>query len=612
MSEGKKENFTSPTMVLAGPGAGKTYLLAKKIKLLLDKEVDKNTITVITFGVEASQHMRDELTNPDGDFRIENKGLPHISTMHSLGFEIVKEKPFDVKLRKTNLEVQENENVKKLMYRDAAYILGLTEPDGQQALKCKEYGDCNENLEDKKCRICHKYWDIMSKCNYIDFDDQILFACKILDNENNQTILEKYHNRAKYLLVDEYQDINMAQFRFIELLSRASRKGLLVVGDDAQSIYSFRGCSPEFILRFEKDFPGAVTPPLIQSHRCHKKTMDDAFKVLAKYYSRWQGIPKLIYLQKEGDEPAIWQLPSGKSEALMVARLARHYLNEKKEVLILAPKKEFFPFISRELRKHNIPHECPVSLLPEQVNKRLEVLKLFMKWISYPGNNFITRLAFEELINDGIAKVPGAKKDKTCKPETIEMRIKAETKIAELWESVDKGKDLYSAVLESESSDITIKAIQSALSNLINLYNNYQKQEVGEFLKQISLVTGKWTTPTEFSKDVIAIKELSDLQSPTGIGYVQMKTMRKAKGLKADIVIIVGLEDDIMPNPRGDEEEEARLLYVSITRAKERAYLFHAYKRLRNISYGDEFRDKPRSRFLDAIGRDSEYIKPKQ
>ena len=609
MSEDKKENFTSPTMVLAGPGAGKTYLLAKKIKLLLDKDVDKNTITVITFGVEASQHMRDELTNLDGDFRVENKDLPCISTMHSLGFEIVKEKPFDVKLRKTNLEVQGNEDVKKLMYRDAAYILGLTETDGQQALKCKQYGDCKENLKDKKCRICHKYWDIMSKCNYIDFDDQILFACKIL--ENNQTILEKYHNRAKYLLVDEYQDINAAQFRFIELLSRASRKGLLVVGDDAQSIYSFRGCSPEFILRFEKDFPGAVTPPLTQSRRCHEKTMDDAFKVLTKYYSWWQGIPKLIYLQKEGDEPAIWQLPSGVSEALMVARLARHFLNEKKEVLILAPKKEFFPLISKKLYEHNVPHECPVSLLPEQVNKRLQVLKLFMKWISNLRNSFITRLVFEELINDGIAKVPGAKKDKKCKPETIEMRIKAETKIAELWESVDKGKDLYSAVLESKSSNITIKTIQNALSNLINLYNNYQKQDEGEFLKQISLVTGKWTTPTEFAKDVIAIKELLDLQSPTGIGYVQMKTMRKAKGLQADIVIIVGLEDDIMPNPRGDEEEEARLLYVSITRAKERAYLFHAYKRLRNISYGPEFQDKPRSRFLDAIGRDSEYIKPK-
>jgi len=584
--------------------------LAKKIKLLLDKGIDKDTITVLTFGVEASRHMVNELINPDGDFKIKSTELPHISTMHSLGFEIVKEKPFDVKLKKTDLKVQENEDVKKLMYRDSAHILGLTETDGQQAIKCKQSGDCSEDFKNKKCKICRKYREIMSKCNYIDFDDQILFARKIL--ENNQTILEKYQSRAKYLLVDEYQDINAAQFRFIELLSRTSREGLLVVGDDAQSIYSFRGCSPEFILRYEKDFPGAVTPPLAHSRRCHEKTMEDAFKILDKYYREWRGKQKLIYHQKAGDEPAIWQLPSGISEALMVARLARHYLNEKKEVLILAPKKEFFPFISRELHKHNIPHECPVSLLPEQVSERLEVLKLFMNWISNPENNFITRLVFEELINDGIAKVPGAKKDRKCKPETIEMRIEAETKIAELWESVDKGKDLYFVLLESDSPDITIKTIQNALSNLINIYNNYQKHDAGEFLRQISLVTGKWIKPEEFAKDIIKMKETSDLKSPTGIGYVQMKTMRKAKGLQSDIVIIVGLEDDIMPNPRGDEEEEARLLYVSITRARERAYLLHAYKRLRNISFGQEFQDKPRSRFLDAIDRDSEYKTPRK
>ncbi len=600
----------SPTIVLAGPGAGKTYFLAKKIKLLLDKGVDKKTITVLTFGVEASQHMKDELTNPDGDFKIKNKDLPHISTMHSLGLEIVKEKPSDVKLLKTNLEVQENEDVKKLMYRDAAYILGMKDTDGIQALECKQYGDCKENIDDKKCRICHKYWEIMSKCNYIDFDDQILFACKIL--ENNQTILEEYQNRAKYLLVDEYQDINAAQFRFIELLSRAFREGLLVVGDDAQSIYSFRGCSPKFILRFGEDFPGTVKLPLLHSRRCHEKTMGDASKVLEKYYSGWRGIPKLIYHQKVGDEPAIWQLPSGVAEALMVARCARHYLKEKKDVLILAPKKEFFPIISKKLYAFNIPHECPISLLPERVNERLGVLKLIVNWASNPCNNFITRLVFEALINDGIAKVPGAKKDKKCKAETIEARINAETKIARLWELVDKGKDLYSVILESKSSNTMIKTIQDVLSNLINSFSNFQTQEAGEFIKQISFVTGKWTSPAEFSKDIIAIKELSDLKSPTGTGYVQMKTMRKAKGLQADIVIIVGLEDDIMPNPRGDEEEEARLLYVSITRAREKAFLFHAFRRLRNISYGQEFRNKTRSRFLNAIGRKSEYITPKQ
>ncbi|GAI42354.1 unnamed protein product, partial [marine sediment metagenome] len=220
-------NFASTTLVLAGPGAGKTYLLADRVKRLLDNGIDKGIITVLTFGKDANQHMINELTKPRG-FNIPFKELPHISTMHSLGFEIVREKPHDINLLKTDLRVQEDENVKRLMYRDASLILDYTEDDSKEALKCKQYGDCKENPEEKKCQICEQYWKIMSKCNYMDFDDQILFACRIL--EKNPPILKKYQFRAKHLLVDEYQDINTAQFRLIELLSRESRNGLFVVG----------------------------------------------------------------------------------------------------------------------------------------------------------------------------------------------------------------------------------------------------------------------------------------------------------------------------------------------------------------------------------------------
>mgnify|MGYP000557142903 CR=1 FL=1 len=143
-------NFTSPTLVLAGPGAGKTYLLADRVKRLLDSGIDKDRITVLTFGKDANQHMISKLTRskPEG-FNIPFDKLPHISTMHSLGFEIVHEKPRDVKLLKTDLMVQPDENVKRLMYRDAALILGYTENDSKEALKCKQYGDCKKNSGEK-------------------------------------------------------------------------------------------------------------------------------------------------------------------------------------------------------------------------------------------------------------------------------------------------------------------------------------------------------------------------------------------------------------------------------------------------------------------------------
>lgn len=593
-------NLKSSTLVLAGPGAGKTHLLADRIKRLLDNGTDKGVITVLTFGKDANQHMRNELTKPSG-FNIPFKELPHISTMHSLGFEIVCEKPHDINLLKTDLRVQEDENVKRLMYRDAALMLGYTEDDSKKALKCKQYGDCKENSEEKKCQICEQYWKIMSKCNYIDFDDQILFACHIL--EKNPTILKKYQSRAKHLLVDEYQDINTAQFRLIELLSRESRNGLFVVGDDAQSIYGFRGGDPKFILRFGEDFPGSEIPPLAYSRRCHEKIMCDAIKALKKYYTEWTGEQKLKYEVPSGEEPCIWQLPSELSEAEMVAKIARSSIQEKKSILILVPKKEFFPLITQELSHRGIVYSCPISFLPE----RIEIAKLFIDWAKIPSDSFKTRLVVEKLINKGIAHVPGVKKDRKSTQETIKKRIIEETEIAKLWEHVDKKNDLFSVIKNLKDPNKTLIKIRDGLLNLSDLFINFKKEKCGEFIKQLAVVSGIWCNPLELMEDITKITELLNPQSTIGLGWVQLNTMKKAKGLEADVVIIVGLEDDIVPNPIGDPVEESRLFYVSMTRAKEKLFILHAFKRPRNISYGDVLMDKPRSRFLDIIGRKSEW-----
>lgn len=174
-------HFDSPTLVLAGPGAGKTYLLADRIKRLLESGVDKNTITVLTFGRDATQHMTNELLNPQKNFRLTTNLLPrNIRTMHSLGFKIIQEKPRAVGLRKTDLKVQDDNQVKELLSRDAALILGHTEKKGKEALKCKEYGHCQAESDENKCNICSKYHEIMSKCNRVDFDDQILLLAAFL------------------------------------------------------------------------------------------------------------------------------------------------------------------------------------------------------------------------------------------------------------------------------------------------------------------------------------------------------------------------------------------------------------------------------------------------
>jgi len=282
-----------PALVLAGPGAGKTYLLADRIKRLLASGVAGTTITVLTFGRDASQHMRNKLLDPEGGFGIPFVDLPNVSTMHALGFEIVNRKTRSLKLRKADLRIQSDSRVKQLLYRDAAMLLGYSEGHADAARQCKLRGECEKGSKEPECPICEKYWEIMSKCNCIDFDDQVLFACQLL--EDDPSLLSEFQERCRHLLVDEYQDINAAQFKLIELLSQNSRAGLFAVGDDAQSIYRFRGADPEFILRFGSDFPGASMPPLAHSRRCHELTMAPAQEILKTHYPDWTGPHDLEY-----------------------------------------------------------------------------------------------------------------------------------------------------------------------------------------------------------------------------------------------------------------------------------------------------------------------------
>jgi ATP-dependent exoDNAse (exonuclease V) beta subunit len=285
----------------------------------------------------------------------------------------------------------------------------------------------------------------------------------------------------------------------------------------------------------------------------------------------------------------------------MVARIARAAI-PKKSVLVLVQKKEFFFLICKYLSEYNVPHEHPLDLLPD----RVEVAKYLSDWVANRNDNFLTRLVIERLMNKGIAKVKGAKKDKRSSPETIKNRIAEETRIAELWKLVDKKNSLFSVLCKNASS-ATVKIIGESLNGLLDAYQNFQKDGQGEFLKRLAMIAGIWCNPEEFGEDMSRVFNALNSQRPTGPGSVELKTMRKAKGLEADIVILVGLEDDIVPNQKNDPVEEARLFYVSMTRAKESLYLFHSFKRPRDISFGADLMKKQRSRFLDVIGRDSEY-----
>ena len=601
------ETVDRPTLVLAGPGAGKTYILGDRTMRLLLAGTSKENITLLTFGKDACHNMRNKLLDPHNGFGIPYDKLPHISTLHSIGFEIVNKNPHSVRLNKTNLQVQTNENVKRLLFRDAALILDLNENQANAAMLYKQNGDLENEKNETNQLICNKYWEIMSKCNYIDFDDQVNFAVQILQTDDS--ILKEYQSKCKYLLVDEYQDINASQFKLINLLSAQFGNGLFAVGDDAQSIYGFRGSDTKYVLNFNKDYNNAFTPPLAHSRRCHKLIMEDAARMLKIYYPEWTGPHDLQYHMPNGEEPFLLQMPSDRAEAEWTARIAHKAVSEKKSVLILAPKKEFFPSISYALRHYSVPHACPVNLLNDNLNEKLSRVADLLKWLDNPEDSFLTRLVIESLMNYGQTKIPGADKSKRCSTQTIERRIEIEKEVAKLWEATSKKNTLFTVLMNQSQLSIEMEAIRDKLDQLKTLYKETGKKFYGEFAKELSLVIGNWAESQKLASDFASIINQIETGNVMGFGSVQLMTMRKAKGLEADVVIIVGLEDDIMPNPSSDIKEEARLFYVSMTRAKEKLYLIHSYKRLRSISFGPEITDKRRSRFLDSIGRKSKYLK---
>lgn len=597
-----------PVLVLAGPGAGKTYLLGDRVKRLLNLGVPHTGISVLTFGKDASQNMRNKLLDPKDGFGIPHANLPKVSTMHSLALEIVQRAPRKVGLRKTGLEVQPSEDVKRLLYRDAARSAGLGEEVAAQALKCKQSGNCDRGKDGPDCEVCKGYWAIMSKCNRIDYDDQVLFACEILSTVPE--LLAEYQQGASHLLVDEYQDINAAQFRLIELLSRESRAGLFAVGDDAQSIYGFRGGAPRFILNFERDYPGALTTPLAHSRRCHEKIMEYASRSLKPFYAEWKGPFTLQYHRDPVPEPVIWHVASDEAEAEWVARIARNAAAHKKSLLVLAPKKEFFTQISSVLRRHKVPHQGPANMLPDAVNDRFQIVFSILRWITNPSDTFLTRLALEAVLNHGSAKVAGADKGKKCKPETLDFRRAVEAEVASLWGNVSQTNPLWSCLVNlPPNSSASLRLAKDTLKGLLESFSASKRDLKGEFGKRLSLAVGSWTEPAKLVEDLSSVDKLLSADQPTGFGAVQLITMRKAKGLEADFVVMVGLEDDIIPNALSPIDEQARLFYVSMTRAKEALYMMHSFKRRRNISFGPEITEKKRSRFLDAIGKASDYKK---
>ncbi len=580
-----------PLLLLAGPGTGKTYQLARRLKYLESKGVVPDEITVISFTAAAAANMRDRISDPSYPFHIAPANQPSLMcTMHSLGFKILSEQSAD----DGPLEVLADDDIRSALIKDAARLLGLSPSLAAECEHCRALGACSGGNE-AKCQACVKYMELLAACHAVDYDELVLGACRALRSDAG--LLGTYRSRARHLLVDEYQDINQAQFELIRLLSAETPKGLFVVGDDDQSIYSWRGGSPKFIRSFKADFGNdASVEPLMHSYRCNRHVLEAAMAVVKEYDKNRLDKGGMTYEKDDGPVVRVHNVPSDDREADLVVAIAKEALPSR-DVLILVPGRRFTPLVVSRLRRARIPFAAP----PPGAGDGVVSLSRLAKWLDDPEDSLTLRGCLGSMLDSG-AFIPGPRVKSDDKKAAREAGLRS---VASLWVSVlEHGMSLWMALQARRDDDEVLKLLYEACQGLVDA----PEAAVGDFLALVACELKPWPSKRALLAEMTRIASSSNAMSGLGSpSSVRVMTMQGAKGLEADVVCVLGLEEGILPRAEGTAlPEQARLAFVSMTRAKDELHLFHARKRSPGVSYATPYsgtgqKSPARSRFLDVL-----------
>jgi DNA helicase-2/ATP-dependent DNA helicase PcrA len=424
----------------------------------------------------------------------------------------------------------------------------------------------------------------LKKFGYIDYDDQILLAYKLL--EDYPEILKKEQNKVEYLLVDEYQDINHAQWKLIKLLSEGKTENLFVVGDGDQSIYGFRGGDPKYIKSFENDYgTNAEIKHLTTNHRCPSNIYKGSFYMVRKYNGGdIRLIDKFQFKNELTTKIKVYNFELQNKEAYFIANRI-HEIGTSYDILILVPGLLYIKPITRALTKRHIDFCCDYDIEKTE----FFLLSILLQWLKEPSDNFRFRMLIEEIINRRISDIP-------------DKRENAKKQISNFWDEVGGRKTLYTRVKKLKNNDLFCKLIDG-LSRLKEAYKN--KDDISNFISIAVNELKIWKDISSFGNELNSI--VNEIQNSVNIPAktnVRILTMKKAKGLEADYVFIIGLENGILPHKdESDIKEESRLLYVAMTRTKKELYLLHCDKRDRMIT---KWLPEGKSKFIDNIP--SRYI----
>lgn len=609
-------NTDGPMLILAGAGSGKTKVLTTKVAYLIEeKNIDPNNILAITFTNKAAKEMKERIFKLEGNsaFYIQ------ISTFHSFGLKILKENCELLGYEK-NFTILDSDDslsiIKKIMkelnidankYNPKA-IKNVISNNKNEIIDQEKYSlYVNTDFDEIVLEVYRKYEKSLKINNAVDFDDLLILPLKLFNN--NPGVLQKYQEKYKYVFIDEYQDTNEPQYILSKMIS-AKYKNITVVGDADQAIFTWRGANYKNILNFEKDYKDAKVVLLEENYRSTKTILNAANNVIKNNKVRKE---KNLWTQnEEGSKITYYKAFDEKDESNYVVNEIKKLIEKgvnPKDICVLYRANAQSRTVEEAFLTSNISYNIVGSYAfynRKEIKDLIAYLKLIynnkddvslLRVINYPkrgiGNKAIENLAIKSNVLDkSLYEVIDSGKELDFKNMIEE--IKKEESHLTLTELIDMVLD-KSGMKKSLEDEKSIEA-DIRLENLEEFKSIAKAMEINEGIVSLEELLDKLALVSDVSE-----------QKNDNEDKVTLMTMHAVKGLEYDYVFIVGVEEGLFPHSNSLEsndelEEERRLCYVAITRAKKKLYLINARSR---ILYGKVSSNVP-SRFINEIS--DEYI----
>ena len=582
--------INGPLLVLAGAGSGKTRVLTMRIAYLIEQGIDPFNILAITFTNKAAKEMKERVTN-----LLNGYNDVHISTFHSFGLFLIRNH-YNLLGFNRNFTILDSDDtltlVKKILKE-----MGLDSTEyNPKAIRNKISGAKNElvlpedyekysvnDFEDVVCKVYRKYQDCLKNNNSVDFDDLLVLPIKLFTTYPD--ILKMYQERFKYILVDEYQDTNRVQYILVNLLG-AKYKNVCVVGDNDQAIYSWRGSDYRNILNFEKDYPELKVVMLEKNYRSTGNILKAANNVIKNNTIRKD---KKLWTDSEfGSKIRYHRANDEKDEAYYVVNEIKNLLLdgvESKNIAVLYRTNAQSRNMEEAMLSHNIPYKVIGSFYFYN-RKEIKDLIAYLKLIYNTSDDL------------NLVRVINTPKRGIGTKTISDLNEKAFRLNKSLFDSIDSGKELeFKKIIEelveiSKTSTLTelVDAVleKSGIRKELESENTIEAEGRIANLEEFKSITKTFEENNgsisldDFLAEISLVADITEHKNDADV--VTLMTIHAAKGLEFDYVFVIGMEEGLFPHTNcmdlDELEEERRLCYVAITRAKKKLWLINAKKRL--------------------------------